>query len=162
MSRIGFVSIVFGLGILPIAAAQSANEYELVKLVENRKALMYDMQTAYLSLLSVKQGNNTDLASAADNARTISEKMGMFDEFLLPDTAAGQVSNSRARPEIWTEPEEFAAAVEALISATTLLSETALEGDIAAFNDQFDVVAAACGGCHGLLPSSGGPFRTAW
>ena len=161
MSRIGFVSFVFALGILPIAAAQSTDDYELVKLVGDRQGLMFDMQTAYLSLLSVKQGSNSDLASAADNARTISEKMGMFVELLLPDTAAGQVSNSRAKPEIWTEPEEFAAAVDALVSATTLLSKTALGGDIAAFNEQFDVVATACGGCHGLRPSSEGPFRTA-
>lgn len=160
MLRIGFVSIGFALGLLPIAAAQSTDKYDLVKLVGDRNALMFDMQTAYLSLLSVKQGNNTDLAAAADDARTISEKIGMFVELLLPDTAAGQVANSRAKSEIWTEPEEFAAAVDALVSATTLLSETALGGDIAAFDDQFDVVAAACFGCHGLKPSSGGPFRS--
>lgn len=141
--------------------ASESSEYELVQLVTKRKMVMYDMQTAYLSLLAMNQGENTDLASAADDARFINDKIGEFVELLLPETATGQVSNSRARPEIWAEPNEFSAAVEALSSTSAMLAETASTGDLDAFNEQFQAFTEACLGCHGLRPSSDGRFRSA-
>jgi cytochrome c556 len=143
------------------ADSQPNSQYELVQLVAERRTLMYDMQTAYLSLLAIKQGERTDLASAADDARSINDKIGKFVELLMPGTAAGQVSNSRAKPEIWTQRDEFFAAVEALGTTSAMLVETANTGDINAFNEQFEAFTEACLGCHGLRPSSDGRFRSA-
>jgi cytochrome c556 len=160
MIRTGVISIVVASSFAQFAVAQSNSEYELVKLVSERKMLMFDMQTAYLSLLSIKQEGTTDLTSASDDAQLISEKIDAFVELLPPETAMGKVPNSRARAEIWTEPSDFAAAVEALKTAAADLSKVALEADIEAFEVQFDAFSEACFGCHDLKPSSGGRFRS--
>lgn len=159
MNAIRFISLIVASSLATLAVAQPS-EYELVKLVTERKAFMFYMQDAYLALLSIRRGKNTDFGSASETAQSISENVGKFVELLLPDTGEGHVPNSRAKREIWTEPAEFAAAVDALRTSTTLLSETARGNNIEAFNAQFDVVQQACFGCHGLMPSSGGRFRS--
>ena len=155
------LSLTLLAAVLPSSAAMGASdEYERVQLVSERRGLMFDIQTAYLALLSVNQGNNADLSKAAEDAKTIGEKLKAFVSLLHPDTASGQVPNSRAKQEIWRDAEPFAAAVDALMVASATLSEIASQGDLDRFNTQFEAVAKACTGCHGLRPSSGGRFRT--
>ena len=159
--RNAFLLIAVVVCLSQIAVSQTNSQYELVKLVSERKKLMFNMQSAYLSLLAIRQGRSADLASAADHARSINEKIGMFVELLAPETATGQIPNSRAKPEIWAEPKEFSVAVEALRTTSAVLLETANIGDLEAFAEQFDAFTEACLGCHDLKPSSAGRFRSA-
>jgi cytochrome c556 len=154
------VSIVQVSILVPLAHGQSNEEHDLVKLVAERKGLMFDMQTAYLSLLSIRQGNSDDLASVSDHATTIRDNLNRFVELLIDDTATGQVPNSRAKPEIWSEPEDFANAVTQLQTASEQLAVADFGSGVEAFNVRFDAVAEACVGCHDLKPSSAGKFRS--
>ena len=159
MTRMGLFLVVAAACIAASVPARSSEEFERVNVVTDRKMLMFEMQDAYLSLLSMRQGGSSGLAQAAADTQSISENIDGFVELLLPDTAVGQVPNSRAKPEVWTEREEFAAAVDALKEASAKLAEVAAGGDVAAFDQQFDAFSQACLGCHGLKPSSEGRFR---
>jgi len=134
-------------------------QYELVKVVTARKRVMSDMQSAYWPLLKVKNGESADLVAAAAASQSIEDAIGRFSALLVPGTAKGEVPGSRATPEVWSEPEEFAAAFDALRASAAALSDAASSGDIELFKARFDTFANACIGCHDFKPSSGGRFR---
>lgn len=52
------------------------------------------------------------------------------------------------RPEIWSNPAGFTAAVERFRTATRALAAPAAAGDRAAFLTAWTAVRGACGGCH--------------
>jgi len=155
--RASFCAVIlsFALG----AAGDLAAQYELVQLVTERRKIMHDMQTAYWPLLKVKKGESTDLDAAAAAAHTIDDAIGRFAALMVPGTAQGEVPGSRATPEVWTEPEAFAAASNSLHLTAAALSEAASSGDIGLFNVRFDAFASACISCHDFRPSGGGRFR---
>jgi len=159
MPRWGLTLALLVTGLTTSTAMSASDEYERVQLVSERRGLMFDIQTAYLSLLSVNQGSSNDLKQAAEDAKTIGEKLDAFVSLLQPDTASGQVPNSRAKQEIWSDADTFAAVVDALRAESARLWTIASEADLDRFDTQFDAFAKACTGCHGLRPSSGGKFR---
>jgi cytochrome c556 len=144
---------------LLVATGGLGSEYELVKVIAERKRVMFDMQGAYWPLLAVKNGKSTDLAAAAEAARSIQAALDRFSPLLVPGTAKGQVPGSRATPEVWSEPADFAAASNALKAAAAALSDAASTGDVELFTARFDTFASACTGCHEFKPSGGGRFR---
>jgi len=134
-------------------------QYELVKIVADRQAAMFEMQNAYWPLLKVEKGESTDLVAAAAASQAINDAMDRFSELLVPGTAKGEVPGSRATPEVWTEPAEFAAAMNELQASTAALTDAASSGDVELFKERFDALATACVGCHAFKPSGGGRFR---
>ena len=90
----------------------------------------------------------------------IKENMTKFVELLVPNSDVGKVPNSRAKAEIWSETEEFGAAVSSLETAAMQLSKIGQGASIDRFKEEFDALASACVVCHGLRPSSGGRFRS--
>jgi cytochrome c556 len=137
----------------------SSSEYELVQLVHQRQSIMFEMQDAYWPLFKVKNAKSTDLKTAEEASKAIVGALGRFSELLLPGTANGEVPGSRAKPEVWSKPAEFAAALNTLRAAAEALSDAASSGDVVSFKTQFDAFASACVGCHGFKPSDGGRFR---
>jgi cytochrome c556 len=159
MMRIGFLTGVFILSLTSLVVGQDDDEYERVQIVGQRQSAMFEMQDGYFALFAIKRGSTDDLSTVADNAGLISEKLSVFTSLLVPNTAVGDVPNSRAKPEIWSEPEAFAAAVEALRTEVHALIDASADIDLVSFNGHFDALEIACFGCHGLKPSSGGSFR---
>lgn len=145
--------------LLTTAVPAAWGQSELAELVTERRGYMFDMQTAYWALFEVNSGKSDDLAKAAEGAATINESIGKFLQLLPPGTAGGEVPGTRAKPEIWTQHDEFLATAEALRNANLAIIEAANAGDMDEFKARFETVTAACTGCHGLRPSSGGPFR---
>jgi cytochrome c556 len=159
MFRKSSIPIAIAAVVALFATSNLSAQYELVKVIEDRQSLMFDMQTSYWPLLAIKRGTSSDLAAAAVAAQTMNHALGAFLEMLPPGTAKGEVPGSRARPEIWTESAEFNVAADALKAAATSLADIARSGDINAFKAQFAVVEKACIGCHDFKPSGGGRFR---
>jgi cytochrome c556 len=141
------------------ATGNLSAQYELVKVVTDRQGVMLKIQSAYWPLLEVKNGKSTDLAAAAAASQSIDDALGRFSTLMLPGTAKGQVPGSRANPEVWTEPADFATALNALQAAAAALSDAASSSDIELFKARFDAFASACVGCHEFKPSGGGKYR---
>jgi cytochrome c556 len=66
-------------------------------------------------------------------------------ELFAPDTAKGETVETFAKAEIWSDPEGWKAAGEAMGKA---FSDVAATTDEAGFKAAFPAVGAACGGCH--------------
>ncbi len=161
MVRVFTVALSALLTMTPHASISQTSEYELGQIVVKRQPLMFDLQTAYWTLLKVKNKESDDYQAVAEAARRMSATMAEFVLLMKPGTARGQAAGSRAKPEVWTEPEAFATAANDFRSQADALAEVAASGNPEAYAGAFDTFAAACTACHELRPSSGGRFRYA-
>ena len=161
MVRVCTVALSALLTSIPQESISQTSEYELGQIVVARKALMFDLQTAYWTLLKVRNGEGLDYQAAGEAAHVMSAIMAEFLPLMKPGTAHSQAPGSRAKPEVWTEPEAFAAAANDFQSQADALAEVAESGNPEVYADAFDTFAAACTACHGLRPSSDGRFRYA-
>jgi cytochrome c556 len=159
LQAIGTVSL---LSLFAVTAFGQSTEYERMQIALDRKAQMFALQDdIYWALMDVKTGKSDDFAGAAVMAAAVPEKLEIFVSLLVPGTARGEAPGARAKPEIWEEPEAFAALVDELKARAADLAAAASTGDSAAYGTAFDAFAEACTACHGLRPSSGGPYRFA-
>ncbi len=117
------------------------------------------MLSAYWPMLAIRKGDSSDLARGAKAARTVLDAMTAFVTLLPAGTSNSDIFKTRAKPEVWSQPEEFQASVNALKIAATALLEASEADDLAAFKARFGAFEQACVSCHGLKPSSGGRFR---
>ncbi len=58
------------------------------------------------------------------------------------------VNESESLPAIWEEPEKFAEAIDAMVTATAAFAEAAESGDAEAIGAAFRNVGMGCRGCH--------------
>ena len=65
---------------------------------------------------------------------------------LFPE--GSDVNESEALPAIWSEPEKFSAAIDAMVAATAAFESAAASGDSAAIGAAFREVGMSCRGCH--------------
>jgi cytochrome c556 len=149
------------LAMTPHAAISQTSEYKLGEIVVAREAMMFDLQNSYWSLLKVKNGESDDFQSAGEVARYMSDIMADFVPLLKKGTARGEAPGSRVKPEVWNEPEAFAAVANDFRMQATALADIAESRNPATYAEAFDTFTGACTGCHGLRPSSGGRFRYA-
>lgn len=85
------------------------------------------------------------IAAAAESMNEIAQEVPTwFPEGSGPD----QGFETDALPTVWTQPDEFDAAAQRLVTATAGLREAAATGDPAAVQAQVPQVGAACKNCH--------------
>lgn len=56
--------------------------------------------------------------------------------------------DTRARPEIWSEPDKFKQAMDRYLAESSKLVEVAKSANADAFRTQFGALAKSCDGCH--------------
>ena len=62
--------------------------------------------------------------------------------------AGSDVNESESLPAIWEEPEKFAEAIDAMVTATDAFVAAAESGDAEAIGGAFRNVGMSCRGCH--------------
>ena len=149
------------LSLCALTAFGQSAEFKRMQIATDRKAEMFALQDLYWPLMDVKTGKSDDFAAAAAAASVVPERLDPFVSLLVPGTARGEAPGARAKPEVWEQPDAVAAAVDELKARAADLAAAASAGDSLAYGAAFDAFAEACKACHGLRPSSGGPFRFA-
>ena len=95
--------------------------------------------------LMVKGAQPYDQALFAKNAAIVDQMAKILPESYIPGSDVG---DTRAKPEIWKEPEKFKQAMDRLHAETTKLAEVSKTGTLDQVRPQFGAVAKACGACH--------------
>ena len=113
--------------------------------VKERMDLMDTQKDAMKVLGGMAKGQVPfDAAKAAEAAHEIENTAAKIPD-LFPEGTGGHPSE--AKPEVWTQWEEFTADAEALTKAATAL-KVALEGDAPEWQAKFKGVVDACKTCH--------------
>jgi cytochrome c556 len=90
------------------------------------------------------QGNPTIASSVQQLNSYANDQKFWFKEGTGPESGA----DTAAKPEIWTQPEEFAQKSQALVEASAQLATVYAGGDDAAFATQWKAVGQTCEACH--------------
>lgn len=85
--------------------------------------------------------NGQMLAHAQGLANGAQELKNIFPE-------GSDVDGSESLPAIWSEPDKFAEAIDAMVTSTAALEEAVEGGDRAAIGAAFRNVGMSCRGCH--------------
>lgn len=148
---------LFGIGLSMVGGLNA--QTDLAAVVKERQELMKSMGKSFGPLVAVMKDESTDLVAAAAAAQTMHDGIIKAVTLFPAGTAYGEVPESRAKAEVWTDAADFKAAADALAAETEKLVEAANSGDVDAFKAQFGPTGKACGGCHEGPRDKGGKFR---
>ena len=96
----------------------------------------------------VKEQRPYDQDAFAYNAQVIGLTARMKGEAFAPGTDKAADVETRAKPEIWTEPEKFKQALDRFQAEASKLVVASKAGSLDAVRPVFGAVAKACGACH--------------
>jgi cytochrome c556 len=132
-----------------IAAAQpAANEKHAAWATKVRKSvftLLGHNMGPIGGMLKGKVPFNAEVV--ANNATNINQLANMIAGASKVDTSKFKV-DTEALDSIWSQPEDYAKKIEALVSASSELSAIALNGDEKAVRKAMGAMGKTCGSCH--------------
>jgi cytochrome c556 len=92
---------------------------------------------------------NSPDAAAIKNAAQIVKQMSVEQfKWFPPGSGPKAGVETRAKAEIWSDPQQFEAAQKLFAQAAAKLDTSAASGDIAAVKAQFGEVGKSCKNCH--------------
>ena len=130
--------------VLPWAASAQFNKPE--DAIKYRKAALTVIGAHFSSLGAVVKGARPFEAADVQKQAAIINTLAA-----QPWTAFGlgtDKGETRAKPEIWSQPDKFKSAQEAFEKAAAGLNQAAQAGDEAAFKAAFAAAGKSCKGCH--------------
>jgi len=125
------------------AMAQFAKPDDAVKY---RQAVM-TLQARHLGLIApyVRGERPYNAADVAANAAILDNVIRLGWTAFVPGS---DLSNSKAKPEAWTQPDKFKDLTDRMVDSVEKLSAAAKSGDQASVRTAFGQVGQSCRACH--------------
>ncbi len=125
------------------AAAQFQKPEDAIKY---RKAAFTVMGTSFARIGAMTSGKAPfDAAAAASNAEIVATMSPLPFTAFVEGTSSG---DTKAKPEVWSEPAKFKAAAEKMQDAMANLNVAAKTGNEAQIKTAFGATGQACKACH--------------
>ena len=124
-------------------AAEAADDPNNV--IKYRRAVMASIAAHITDIAAVVKGDVSFTSHVPAQARALHD-MSLLIGDLFP--AGTDVGVTRAKPEIWQQPEKFAAAIKTLQARSADLLAAAESGDMGTVGAKLGPLGKACGGCH--------------
>ncbi len=138
-----------------------ASQSQTSTLVKYRQSIMKQMGGTGSVFGPILNGKNKNLRDAVVAATTVKILAKQITAVFPSGSGRDAVPDTRAKPEVWSQREEFEAAVTRLVEESDKLIDAASTNQIQTFRSQFKAFVAACGGCHSGKTAKGGKFRFA-
>jgi cytochrome c556 len=133
------LALTFGLG-LTLAWADGADE------IKARTEFMKSNGAAAGALK--KAIDASDKAEISKQVAILSAN-GQKIETMYPKSSSAAAGKTRAKDDIWTNPDAFKEAVMAFKTSTEKLAAADKAGNMDGVKTSFDDMGKACNGCHG-------------
>jgi len=130
-----------------VSARAPASKEEALKLMHDRHEGMEDIGDAFKVLGRETKADAPNLEAVRTSAATIARLAPEVSSWFPPGTGP-DVGKTRAKPEIWRKPEDFAAKTRAFQAAAQKFDATAKAGDVAAIKAGFGELGKTCKACH--------------
>jgi cytochrome c556 len=131
-------------GVLVAALCFAATPQEVQKV---RHEHYEELGDAFKAIRDGAKASTPDFAAIEKAAQTVS-KATVNQEQWFPKGSGPEAGKTRALPEIWSKPDEFAAAAKKFEGAAPALLAAAKSKDVDAVNKAFREVGGACKNCH--------------
>ena len=133
---------VLAAALLATTAQASGDPDEAIKY---RQMAMRSNSGHLGAIAAILKGKVPHSSHIVGHARALRATSLMFNDIFPPDSDSGL---TRAKPEIWKQPEKFKAGVKAFQDAAAVLVQAAESDDMSAIGEAAGGVGKACGGCH--------------
>lgn len=141
--QIASISLIALVAVPFSAQAQFAKAEDAVKY---RQSALSVMGTHMGRVGAVVKGERPYDKAAVERDVAVIETMSRLPWSAFP--TGTDLSNSKARPEIWKEQDKFRAGAEKMQQEVSKLSAAAKSGDLGAIRSAFGNVGQACKSCH--------------
>ena len=134
------IALASAIGFAAVASLSQAQ----TDVIKERQALMKSNGGSMKAINGIIEagGPAADVGAEATKIHDASMKVAT----LFP--AGSDQGDTKALPEIWQNPDDFAAKLKVLQDESAMLVTAATGGDMAAVKAQYDKLGGACGGCH--------------
>lgn len=112
--------------------------------IKERQELMKAQGAAMKAINGILEANGP----AADIAPHAAKLQETSTRIVALFPAGSDKGDTKALPEIWSNPDDFSAKANALHDQSAMLVTAVSGGDLAAIGAQYKEVGAACGACH--------------
>ncbi len=138
--KLGGIALATAIGFVALANLVQA-EGDVIK---DRQDLMKSQGAAMKAINGILEANGP-VGDIAQHAAKLEETSAKIAE-LFP--AGSDQGDTKAKPEIWQNADDFAAKAKDLHEQSAMLSTAVAGGDMAAVKAQYEKVGGACGACH--------------
>jgi len=136
------VSLTLGAGLAAEAFAQQKPENYIRFRKANQQVVNFHMR----DLAAAVKGQRK--LEAAEITRIASVIATLAPNFATGFPAGTDQGETRARPEIWSQPDKFKQAMDRYIAESAKMAEAAKSGNADNMRTQFGTLAKACDTCH--------------
>ena len=133
---------VLAAALLATSAQASGDPEEAIKY---RQMVMGSFNNHISAIIAVLKDKVPHKSHILGHARAMQAASLMLDDIFPPDSDFGL---TRAKPEIWQQPEKFKAGVKTFQNAAVVLVQAAESGDMGAIGEALGGVGNGCAGCH--------------
>ncbi len=138
--KLGAIAVATAIGFATLASLVQAQG----DVIKDRQELMKSQGAAMKAINGILEANGS-LADIAPHAAKLGETSGKIVD-LFP--AGSDQGDTKAKPEIWQNHDDFVAKANDLHEQAAMLSTAVAGGDMAAVKAQYEKVGGACGACH--------------
>lgn len=103
---------------------------------------------AFKAIFDQVKSSSPDKAVILANAQKANSVAGQVGTWFPKGSGPEAGVKTSAKPQIWSDPQGFAAAVQKLQAETGKLQQVAAAGDMAAIKAQVQATGGACKNCH--------------
>ena len=131
------------------ASAAPVTKEQALALMKQRHEAMEAIGDATKKANNALKASTPDLAAIRESAAKINE-LAPKVQSLFPAGSGPDVGKTRAKPEIWQKPEDFALKAHDFETAASQFDVAAKSGDIAQIKMTFEALGKSCKACHDL------------
>jgi cytochrome c556 len=128
-----------------------AAEIDLDQIIDDRQRNLRDMGAAYKAITDELKRSKPNVLEIAHYASSLQEIAASQQQWFPAGSGPESGVKTAAKPEIWSQPAEFAKWEQDLSAAIALLVKAAAGQDIEILRHQHEQVGKACAGCHKIF-----------
>lgn len=130
-------------------AAAQLSKPQALALMKQRHDHMEAFGDATKKVANQLQSSNPDVGAINTSAAAIAALAPKLIRW-FPAGTGPDVGKTRAKPEIWQKPEDFALKAHDFVQASNDFSDAAQSGDISEIKASFGALGKSCKACHDL------------
>lgn len=145
ITKLGAIAIVTAVGFAAIATLVQAADP-----ITNRREAMKGNGAAMKAISETLKagGSAADIAPQAVKINDTAMKVATLFPAGSDQPQGKDPGQTMAKPEIWQDPDDFAAKIKAFQEEAAMFNTAVAGGDMAAIKAEFEKLGETCGGCH--------------
>lgn len=144
VTKLGAVALASAIGFAAIATLVQAAD----PITERREAMKANGAAMKAINEALEKGGSADLVPHADKINEVAMKVASLFPAGSDQPQGKDPGHTMAKPEIWQDPDDFAAKLKAFQDEAAMFKTAVAGGDMGVIKAEFEKLGETCGNCH--------------